>query len=190
MPCERALSRRIDGLLRDHPRVIVAVDGGSAAGKTTLAARLRERYGCNVLHMDHFFLRPEQRTAERLARPGGHADVERFQAEVLRPLRAGLALSYRPYDCGRQALGPPITVTPRPVNIVEGVYSCHPLLWDTYDLRVFLCVDPEAQRRRILTRDGPVKARRFRDEWIPMETAYFAAFDLKRRCEFSLTFRP
>ena len=45
---------------------IVALDGRCAAGKTTLAARLQQRSGCNVVHMDDFFLRPAQRTKARL----------------------------------------------------------------------------------------------------------------------------
>ena len=49
--------------------------------------------------MDDFFLRPEQRTAQRLAQSGGNVDWERFQAEVLIPLRQGISFSYRPYDC-------------------------------------------------------------------------------------------
>ena len=42
--------------------LLVALDGRCAAGKTTLARMLGERYGWPVVHLDHFFLRPEQRT--------------------------------------------------------------------------------------------------------------------------------
>ena len=34
----------------------LAIDGCSAAGKTTLARRLQEKYGCPVFHTDDFFL--------------------------------------------------------------------------------------------------------------------------------------
>ena len=53
---------------------LVAVDGRCGAGKTTFAAFLQEKFGWSVLHMDHFFLRPEQRTKERLGTPGGNID--------------------------------------------------------------------------------------------------------------------
>ena len=36
--------------------------------------------------MDDFFLRPEQRTEERLKEVGGNVDRERFLEEVARPL--------------------------------------------------------------------------------------------------------
>ena len=57
---------------------LLAIDGRCAAGKTTLAAQLARLSGCTVVPMDHFFLRPEQRTEERFLEPGGNVDRERF----------------------------------------------------------------------------------------------------------------
>ena len=85
IPLLAAMDRR----LAEDPRLLVAVEGGSASGKTTLAALLARVYDCSVFHMDDFFLRPEQRTGERLAEPGGNVDRERFAEEVLRPLTGG-----------------------------------------------------------------------------------------------------
>ena len=56
---ETVLLRRIHALAAVQPRVLVAIDGRCAAGKTTLAASLQAQLGCNVFHMDDFFLRPE-----------------------------------------------------------------------------------------------------------------------------------
>ena len=79
----------IDALLQERERVIVAIEGSCAGGKTTLAEALGREYGCNVLPMDDFFLRPEQRTEQRFAQPGGNVDYERFFEEVLQPLLRG-----------------------------------------------------------------------------------------------------
>ena len=57
----RVLLTRIDRLMAERERVIVAVDGGSASGKTTLGELLQSVYACPVFHMDDFFLRPEDR---------------------------------------------------------------------------------------------------------------------------------
>ena len=62
------LTEAVEALSAGQGRVIVALDGRCASGKTTLAAELAKRYGWSVVHMDHFFLRPEQRTLERYAR--------------------------------------------------------------------------------------------------------------------------
>ena len=70
---------RINELITQKEQVIVAIDGNCTAGKTTLAGKLAEIYDCNVLHMDDFFLRAEQRTPERYAEVGGNVDYERFR---------------------------------------------------------------------------------------------------------------
>lgn len=167
---------------REKP-LIVAVDGRCAAGKTTLAEQLREMLGCNVIHADSFFPRPEQRTAERLNEPGGNLDYERLLTEVILPLERGEAFSYRPFSCKTQSLVGEIHVEPNEVTIVEGSYSCHPLLWEHYGLRVFLTVDPEEQLRRIERRSGTNALTVFRERWIPLEEKYFAALNIAERCD-------
>ena len=177
------LAGLVSGLNRD--RVILALDGPCASGKTTLAGEMGRKFGWSVVHMDDFFLRPEQRTPERYALPGGNVDHERFLAEVLEPLRTGLPVRYRPFDCRTMELSGPVELPPAQVTLVEGAYSCHPSLWDFYDLHLFLPVDPEVQRSRILLRNGD-RAGSFFDQWIPLERAYFTAYDLPGRCDFLL----
>ena len=162
---------------------LVAIDGRCGAGKSTLAATLAARHGWSVAHTDDFFLRPSQRTPERYAEPGGNLDRERFLQEVLAPLRNGGPVRYRPFDCRVMRLREPLSLRPSPVALVEGSYSCHPLFWDSYDLRVFLTIDPETQIQRILRRNGPEKAELFKSRWIPMEERYFQAFSIKSRCD-------
>lgn len=170
---------QIDTLLKEKDHVIVAIDGKCTAGKTTLAAKLAEIYDCNVFHMDDFFLRPEQRTPERFAEVGGNVDYERFNEEVLIPLRAGLSFSYRPFDCSTFTLAGPVCISPKKLNIVEGTYSHHPYFGDLYDLKLLLTVDEETQRQRILQRPAFLH-KRFFEEWIPMENAYFARLGSER----------
>lgn len=166
----------VDGMRQ--ARVIIAIDGSCTSGKTTLAEKLGRLYDCNVFHMDDFFLRPEQRTPERLAEPGGNVDYERFRQEVLLPLKAGKPFSYRPYDCSTGALKEPVAVMPKKVNIVEGTYSHHPSFGDVYDLKVVLQVSEERRKERILARPAFLH-RRFFEEWIPMEQNYFRGFSIE-----------
>ncbi len=166
--------------------IIIAIDGRCASGKTTLAAELSKKYDCNVIHMDDFFLRPEQRTAERLSMPGENIDHERFLEEVLLPLRSGKDFSYRPYDCKNGELGEPILVKAKPVNIVEGSYSCHNNLCEYYDYRIFMTIDENEQMKRIISRNGREAAKVFEEKWIPLEEKYFEAFDIKEKCELIL----
>ena len=171
----------IDQLLAKKEHVVVAIDGPCTAGKTTLAGKLQSHYGCTVIHMDEFFLRPEQRTPERLSAPGGNVDYERFREEVLLPLSTGEVFSYRPFSCARMALAEPVTVPSGRLTVVEGTYSTHPYFQNPYDLTIFLTVDSKTQQQRIGQREV-WKQEMFRNVWIPMEQAYFQHFDIQSSC--------
>lgn len=162
---------------------LAAIDGRCAAGKSTLARELAHRSGCAVIPMGHFFLRPEQRTPERFAEPGGNVDRERFLAEVLLPLRAGKPFSYRPFDCHTLSLAAPVPVAPAALYLIEGSYSCHPALREHYDLTVFLDISPDEQLRRLRVRNGAEGAQRFAERWIPLEERYFQELDVRGHCE-------
>ena len=179
------ITSRVDRLLQEKDRVIIAIDGPCASGKTTLAALLEAQYDCNVFHMDDFFLRPEQRTESRFAQPGGNVDYERFREEVLIPLSLGAPFSYRPFSCRSFTLSEPVRVSPKRPNIVEGSYSLHPHFRDPYDLKILLTVDPEVQRQRILQRPAFLH-RRFFEEWIPMERRYLEAFSIPEQADLVL----
>jgi uridine kinase len=166
--------------------LLVAVDGHSGAGKSTLAARLKTAFSANVIRMDDFFLRPFQRTPERLAEPGGNIDYERFLREVLEPLKLGGTFTYRPYDCQSQALSAPVAVTPNALTVIEGVYSLHPRFFDAYDITVFLDID-EAEQRARLAKRSPRLLDRFINEWIPLENKYFQEFKIREKCGFIFT---
>lgn len=176
----------IDGKMAREGRAIVALEGGSASGKTTLATLLGKIYDCNMFHMDDFFLRPEQQTPERLAEPGGNVDRERFFEEVLLPLTGGQVVTYRRYDCHSQTLLPPTEMVPKALSIVEGAYSMHPALASHYDLSAFLRISPEVQKARIHRRNDRSTAERFFSTWIPMERTYFEAMNTADRCDLIL----
>ena len=163
---------RVERLLAEGRCAFVAIDDPCASGKTVFAASLHERFGGNVLHMDDFFLRPEQRTPERFAEPGGNVDRERFEAEVLKPLAAGKAVRYRPWDCHTGDFATSRSVEPAALTVVEGSYSMHPALRGYYDLTMCLIVDPSERLRRLEARN-PRMLQRFIDEWIPLENRYF-----------------
>ena len=162
--------------------VRLALEGGSAVGKTTLASTLSSIYDCNVFHMDDFFLQPHQRTPERFAEAGGNVDRERFIAEVLEPLNNGKTVRYRKFDCSEMKLGDYTEVEKKRLTVIEGAYSMHPEMADSYDLSVLLTVPEDIQRERIKKRNTPEMAKRFFNEWIPMEEKYFSELGIKEKC--------
>ena len=181
----------IDRALAAKPRVLLAVEGGSASGKSTLADLLAGLYPDSaVFHADDFFLRPEQRTEARYAQPGGNLDRERLETEILIPLSRGENPEYRPFDCRTMSLAAPQHGRVARLNIVEGSYSLHPELERCYDLSVFLEISPETQRRRVLERNGPEWGQRFFERWIPLENTYHEATRTAERCTLRLEEEP
>lgn len=184
-----SLLQAIEALVAIKP-TIMAIDGPCAGGKSTLAKRLGEHFpSAKVYHMDDFFLKPDMRTAQRLAMPGGNVDHERFLKELLLPLSQGQAFSYGAYNCqsGQTTM---LSGEPAPLSIIEDSYSLHPALRGYYDLCVFLDIDPDQQARRILLRNGEKMAQRFFNEWIPMENRYFETHQVREASDLLLQAGP
>lgn len=176
----------IDLAMKEQPRLRVAIDGPCASGKSTLGKTLQEIYDCNLIHMDDFFLRPEQRTPERLRQPGGNVDHERFFQEILSPLLAEQPFSYRPWSCQHGCFGDGIAVNPAPLTVVEGSYSLRPDLRDCYHLRIWVESSLEVRRQRLLERGGSECLARFEQLWIPLEDRYFSACGVADVCHVHL----
>ncbi|MBR4990417.1 MAG: hypothetical protein IKY96_04550 [Oscillospiraceae bacterium] len=168
--------------MEDRTPILVAIDGSCTSGKSTLGVMLAQELDANLFRVDDYFLRPEQRTAERLAEIGGNVDYERFREEVLLPLKKGKPFAYRPYDCSTGALKQPVEVTPKRINIIEGSYSHHPYFEDPYDLKVFLKIAPEIRLQRIGMRPAFLR-KRFLEAWIPMEQRYFECFSIEEKAD-------
>lgn len=158
---------------------IIAIDGRCAAGKTTLARVLSQRLECPVFHMDDFFLPAERRRSE----VAGNIDFERLEREVLIPFSSGKAVCYRPFDCRAQTLGEGMKVSAGRAAILEGSYSTHPRICSYSYLKIFMSIDPDTQKERILAREGEAALERFEHIWIPAEERYFAAFDIEKHCD-------
>lgn len=177
--------RAIDALLRDtQGPVLVAVDGRCASGKTTFAQKAEALFdGCNVFHMDDFFLPPEKRTPERLAAPGGNVDYERAHTELFEPLRREEAVAHCRFDCHTMTMGQPEGIPFRRLNIIEGSYALHPELVHYSHLRIFFTCSPEVQLSRLARRESPESLEKFQERWIPMEENYFGSLSVEDQCD-------
>lgn len=164
--------------LERKSHVLLCIDGPCGSGKTTVASLLRRVLDAAVIPMDDFFLPHDKKTAERLAKPGGNADWERLLDECLKPWLRHEPVRYRPYSCHADDYGQPVTVANKGVTIIEGSYSLLPAIAQHADVRVFVQVSPDEQECRLRTRNGEELLRVFQQRWIPLEQAYFAAYQL------------
>lgn len=182
------IAARISALLaaRTDCPVLVAIDGRCGAGKTTLAARLSERFADSVtLHTDDYYLPPDRRASGWEHIPCANMDLERLRAEAIEPLRAGYMGRYRAYCCGASAYRAGGPLEPKALVIIEGSYSHHPTLEALYDLKIFVTCAPDEQERRLRRREG-ARFAAFAERWIPLEEAYFAKYAVEARSHLVL----
>ena len=166
------VEQRILELLQKQGRIVLAIDGRCASGKTTLANQLQKKLGGTIIHLDDFFLRPEQRTPERYAEPGGNVDYERFEKEVLIPLKEERDFIYYPFDCRTMTIqSEPVFVENGQLILIEGSYSLLTVFRPYYDRTLFLTISQEMQLERLRKR-APEKVEMFQKKWIPLEEYY------------------
>ncbi|MDE5759233.1 MAG: hypothetical protein K2H85_11555 [Allobaculum sp.] len=169
---------------------ILTIDGRAASGKSTFSQKLFQalqeaNFGQGALiHADEFFLRPEQRTQERLMKPGENVDYERLQDEVLIPFHHQQEIVYRPFNCSTFSFQDSISLGKVDWLILEGSYSLNEYLAPYASLSCFLTCDSSIQEERILKRSNPKKWHDFQTRWIPLEEKYIEVLHPDRRCTF------
>lgn len=147
---------------RCGPVRVVAVDGGAAAGKSTLAARLAAALpGSALLHLDDML--------DGWAGQFGYR--ERLHGQVLGRLAAGRPGSYRRYDWQAGRFGGAVTVAVPEYLVIEGVSA----IWGSspcWSVAVFLQVGRAERERRWIDRDGPLQPDW--TSWLDAEDRFFA----------------
>ena len=142
--------------------VTVGISGGSASGKTTLAAALAKElkeFSPVILHQDYYFrdwseYPPEEREKVITA---NHPDAVRWDALLghIRQLIVRQPIETPPEGTRAFARGDaPATIQPSDLIIVEG----HLILWDAalrdlMDVKLFVDVEPHERVLRRLLRD-------------------------------------
>ena len=176
---EEELIRRIREKTAGVSRGLITIDGPCATGKTTMAGRIGAAVGAWVLHTDDFVIPHREKTAERLAIPGGNSDTERIVREIIAPWKAGEAVRYRRYnfmeDRMREAEEIPAGYT---ALILEGSYCNMPGIREAADIRIFVEAGWSTREARLRERESPESLARFYSRWIPLEDDYFAAYGL------------
>mgnify|MGYP001059861132 FL=1 len=185
---------RMEKAQKNNRRLLLVIDGKCGSGKTTLSERLGERYGCNVFHIDDFYLPIVMQTPEVMKEPGGNINYDRFIAEIMAPLTADNAVVYRPFLCMEQEYDSGVSLKKTGVNVIEGTYCCHPRLRKIYAkltgwevITLFMDIDDRNQRDRVRGRVGELRFKLFEDKWIPREREYFSAYSVREYCDYSIS---
>lgn len=160
---------KISRLLYRGGEVTVAIEGGSAAGKSTLAKLISSVFDANCFCTEDFIR-------------GGSFSWEVFEEQVCSKLNTG-----KPFVYHRGNPAEKLEVSPKRLNIVEGVYSMHPALEKYYEIKVFLDVSPLTQTKRILRDFGEEGLMRFTREKATRENAYLEAQGIQLRSDLVFT---
>ncbi|MEV0720411.1 uridylate kinase [Asanoa sp. NPDC050611] len=176
---------------RAHP-VRVAVDGCSAAGKTTLgdelADVLRARTPREVIrvNIDRFKRAVAARTRFPQHSPESYYfeswDYDGIRDHLLVPLGPGGSRRYRHELMDFAAVtvldGPPRTASADAILVADGCFLQRPEIDDYWDLRIFIDIPMEEVLRRGVARDqawmesAQEAERRYRTKYIPGERRY------------------
>jgi len=175
----------IDKLLDSKKAIVIAIDGMSCSGKTTLANKIANKYNASTIHMDDFFLPLEKRTEERLNEAGGNFDRERFKDEIMKNI--GNSFSYGKFNCKKMKIDTEVFIKFSPVTIIEGSYSMHPELTDIYDLKICTKVSETTQITRLKQRESISLIEKFLYIWIPMENKYHEYYKIYEKCDLIYT---
>jgi uridine kinase len=144
--------------------LLVGIDGFGGAGKSTLAARVADAVPrAQVVHIDDFW-------GPRIP----EWDWERFEAQVLAPLRHGQRARYQDWDWDLDLGGEWIDVAADAVLVVEGVSCTRAEVDAVWAITVWVEAPREIRLARALERDGATMLVRWLEDWMPSEEAYAA----------------
>jgi uridine kinase len=163
---------------------VVALDGGSGVGKSTLAVAVAAELGGGVVHTDDFFASHRTGAEWDASTAAEKADLaidwQRLRTEALEPLRAGLEASWHPFDfatydmeTGSGLATELVTRQPTRVIVLDGIYSSRPELGNLVDLRVLVEAPALVRRQRHDEREATDEAMWHR-RWDEAEDYYFS----------------
>ena len=167
------------------PPLVVAIDGRSGAGKTTIATELAAGLGAVVINGDDFYNATmtdrdwDMRDASERARDV--IDWKRMREEAIGPLRQGADAQWTTYDYergpypdGSYPMSRTVAVKSHPVILIDGAYSGRPELADLVDVSVLVEADDVVRRRRLASREDPAFLEQWHLRWDDAEMHYFA----------------
>lgn len=166
-----------------NKKCVVGIDGRCGSGKTTLANELKKLYDIDIISLDDFFLPTKLRTEERLSEIAGNVHYERFLNEVIDGINSGKSFSYKIFSCKSMSyVGSRKIINNKPI-IIEGSYSLREEFRNIYDLKIFLKISKNEQKKRIISRNGEQLYENFRNIWIPKEELYFEKFKIEQHSD-------
>lgn len=182
--CQAVITAIQQLLAKRKPPVIVALDGGSGCGKSTIAKCVAKELDAGIVPCDDFFAANitdkqwDARTA--VERANDAIDWRRLRSDVLEPLIAGGITRWQAFDFesgkladGTYAMSNDIkTLEPRPIIILDGIYSARQELSDLVDLSILIDVPIAVRHARLAEREEVSFLKAWHERWDGAELWY------------------
>ena len=143
--------KRMQGRKSRYP-LLGAIDGHSAAGKSSLARAIQQaRPGVLVVPTDDFYRPMSEVQRAQLDPRGGYNDYydwSRLKTQVLEPLFRGQVSGYQQYDWEANRLGTWVEIEPVEIIMVEGCYAARPELRSYYEVCIWVETSAEQRAQR------------------------------------------
>lgn len=157
---------------------MIAIDGDAASGKTTFANKLEDI--AMLIHMDHFY-KPICEQSNGIA---GNIDFNKLINQVIIPFKEKQKVEYAWYDPHQDRIIKVFSIAYKPLLILEGAYSCHPLIAELIDLKICMKMDLGLQKKRIIKRSSFKVYEAFINKWILKELKYQEETKLLDRVDY------
>lgn len=164
--------------------LIIAIDGRCGSGKSTFADKLAKDYGFQIVHMDDFYLPLDMRNPERFQQIGGNIHTERFSYQVFDNIKKKNHFFYTKFDCKLLAFTKGVKVMVNKPIVIEGAYSMLEQFREIYDMKIFMDIDKQTQKERIVKRNGEKDWINFETKWIPKEEKYLKEKAILSVCDY------
>lgn len=165
---------------------VVAIDGGSGAGKSTIAHAVADRLDGVVIPCDDFFsvhvTDLEWNKMPANARADSCLNWRRLKAEALIPLKEGRPAKWKALDfeSGQQADGTYSlkdsfeVAEPKRLIVLEGAFASRAELRDEIDFAVLVDVPAPVRHARLRSREAPEVLEYWHARWDEAEELYLA----------------
>ena len=150
--------------------LIIGIAGGSGSGKTFLTKKIFRslKTKCVVIHQDSYYkdlshLEMKERISNNFDHPNS-IDIKLLMKDV-KTLINGESILQPLYDFSNHTRKKKyLTITPKPIIIVEGVLIFHfKELINLFSLKIFLDIEPDIRFIRRLKRDVKERKRQVKD---------------------------
>lgn len=177
---EDAISTIKNSVDKKQRPVVIALDGRSGTGKSTIAKLLAAKLDGVAIEADDFWIggsdgewdaRSPKEKYEKVL------DYRRLRKEVLEPLLSGKDANWHPFNwaTGHGLSEKVLHAEPKKTIMLDGAYSSQPILQDIIDISILVDVPNDVERRaRLVKREGPLYMADWHRRWDPAEDLYFS----------------